>query len=223
MDQNRFTALSDSPILEILSFLPGHDLLKLSEVDHRFKDIISRTAVTMSMIRLVLDFEGCIDETRIRQLSETRHISTLRVIGLTSDVAESSWFDTIISRLAPHLEEVEFVRCSFGEIQLHIIIAVLKPNIKKCTLKRVTVSADFLWDEQEPPVTSGRNDFPLKELQFEETLARHTKFFFGCNRVERFEFRWESLDEDEDVATLKHFLGQQTKLAVRNLESYQHN
>lgn len=203
---NPFDTLLDGQILHIFSFLPGKDLLKLPEMNHKFNKIITQSEETMANIRLVLDFKKGVNLDGIIELVGRRRFTALKLVGIDCAIAEEivfpSKFFSLMKLLRDSVEDLIIENCEIGEAEFGLLVLQFLRNVKKFALKEVFTR-----------FTSGgcfclrKISLPLATLKVEDSCAEIFKYFACCKKIESFEFH-----QGMNFVMLNGFLAQQTQL-----------
>lgn len=135
---NPFDALSDDPILHIMSFLPGKDLLKLSAMDRKFKRIVTTSKETKAKIRLVLGFMCGDNLDDVIEFARNRPFTALKLIGVyyntfngatdSDSFARPVKLALLLEVLSGSVEDLIIERNEFGEENFRDMIGMFLPS-----------------------------------------------------------------------------------------------
>lgn len=219
---NPFDALSDDPILHICSFLPGKDLLKLTEIDRKFNRIVTKTKRTMAKIRLVLDFKKFIDLDEVIEAARNRRFIALKLanVMLGNYIPRADKLFLLLNLLRNSVEDLFIEDVVVEKHQLRDVIQMLLPRLRTCTLdniRYVTFSDNIGTFSHDSTV-----DHSLENLKLDNSAGEIVELFENCKQLKAFEFR-RFRESSQDLEVLNGFLAGQAHLrkltfAVRTVE-----
>lgn len=202
---NPFDALSDYPILHIMSFLPVKDLLNLSEVNHKFKRIITTSKETREKIRLVVDFKNYNNLDDVIETAKNRQFTALK-LGTRS--RRPVKLGSLLEVLRGSVEDLVIERNQFGENNFRNIIQMFLPKLKSCTLIDVLVKESKNTKEA---FSRNSNKYSLEALKFRDTSGKVLTFFACCSQLKTFENRGP-IRQAIDADYLNNFVAVQSHL-----------
>lgn len=217
---NLLATLSDYPILHICTFLPGKDLLTLTEVDHNFNRIITKSKETMAKIRFVLDFSKFADLDDVIEAARNRRFIALKVANAVNYIRRLDKFYLLLDLLKNSVEDLFIEDVVLEKYQLCNIIHMLLPRLKTCTLNNIRY-ANFS-ENIETFSYEGTAAHRLEALKLENSAGEIVELFESCSELKTFEFK-RFRESPKDLVALNGFLAGQAHLrkltfAVRIVE-----
>lgn len=170
----------------MLRYLPGRDLVSLSSVNKKYRDIVTQEPGLATKIRVALDFKGPLDLTEALAVIRSRSITAIRLgsTGASTSIVNVLSLENFLVEVSEFVNDVTVS----GRTSIETFTSVLNIFLHKITafgLKSVSFANDTV-----PSYICRGTDYPLKKLKIlgtEHELVSH--FFDGCTNLENFHYQ----------------------------------
>lgn len=215
LESNPFESLSEYDILHILSFLPGRDLLNLSELNTTLNRIITKSRPTMKKIRLVMDFEDEVDLDLdyAMKLSQSRRFTALELTDIHEFIDTAPKLLPLLELLKVSVDDLVIGGVTTEAYESYAIIPTFLPKLKKCTLNGIAFEIDDASRFFDDISSESNNNHPLEALRVVDVPCEVFKFFEGCKKLKSFHYGTDEMDGYSiDISAVNDFLAPQTHL-----------